>query len=148
MAVRLLPRILVPARYREDPRYTQEFAIPVILAVSMRLAILLLVPSLIAIGIATWEADRRSDSQLILIERLEETEKRLEGERETNRVAIADADKLLCRGINAERRIIANLIRSIIAARETESGRREQAHLFAEALVKLEPRDCTKLPSG
>lgn len=147
LAVSVLPKILVPARYREDPRYAEEFAIPVILAVSLRLALLLLIPSLIAIGFVQWESSRRADSQLLLIERLETTEKRLKDERGKTIDAFARSDKLLCRGFNEERRIIADLIRSVIAARETAENRRQATLFFADALVKLEPRDCNKLPS-
>jgi hypothetical protein len=108
-------------------------------------AALLIVPASIVIllvvigtGWLVWQDARdRSATNRMLIERLEAAENHG-----------ASADKLLCQGINAERKILADLIRSVIAARETEASRRQATLFFADALVALEPRNCDKLPSS
>lgn len=106
---------------------------------------------LAVVGFAAWatiDARDRSTTNRMLIERLERIERSAADEREKILQTFAHVDKLLCRSLNAERRILADLIRSVIAARETAANRRKATLFFAEALVRLEPRDCDKLPNG
>jgi hypothetical protein len=59
----------------------------------------------------------------------------------------AETDRMLCRRINAERDILADLIRNVIA-RSTDSRSRARAvELFADSLDRLKPSDCRNLPS-
>lgn len=59
----------------------------------------------------------------------------------------AHTDLLLCQKTNQQNDILADLIRSVIAAADTDAARRESALFFADSLERLEPRDCDKLPS-
>lgn len=60
--MRAFSRIFVPGRLRKDPRYGEDYMTSVVLAVSLRLAALLLIPSLVAVGLVWQESRARSDA--------------------------------------------------------------------------------------
>lgn len=60
----------------------------------------------------------------------------------------ARTDRLICRRLNAERDILADLIRNVIAGNEDSRNRQSTATFFADALERLKPDNCNALPSS
>ncbi len=57
----------------------------------------------------------------------------------------ARTDLALCESINAERDILSDLLNSVVT--NATDGQARRAEFFADALQRLEPSDCSKLPS-
>jgi hypothetical protein len=136
-------RLLLSRRLRRDLAGINEtqrhLLTEVVLAISIRIALLCFIPSIIAIGFTYYEARERSMTNRALIEETNDLrEQRLED--------AAVSDHLLCQRINVERDILSDLIRGVIAAEASET-RQQRAEFFADSLDRLQPKNCRTLPS-